>query len=200
MSTRKILKKLHLYLALIFCLPLIIQGLSGSILVFRGEISDFILQQSYEFSSNNNHSTNEIIIAAKHAIAESTLPDKENFTVVSVRLPYRNLQAASVRFNNKSDKKINREVLIDAASLQVIKIKNPTTDFFSFTKKLHTNLLIDGKQSRAIIGIYGFILLFMALSGLILWWPKSRSVIPTFSFNFKANRGMTKRARVFMIP
>ena len=180
---KKILKKLHLYLALIFCLPLIIQGLSGSMMVFRSEISDFILQQNYKFSEGQNHSASEIIAAAKRAFAESGEENASHFSVSLVRIPYQKSQPAIVRFN---DKKISREVLIDAASLQVIKIKNPAEDFFFIIKKLHTNLLIENPQSLVFIGCYGFILLFMAISGIILWWPKSQNFMRSLSFNFKA--------------
>ena len=47
---RKIFKKLHLYFALILFIPLVLQGLTGTILVFRNEISDVILRQKYLLS------------------------------------------------------------------------------------------------------------------------------------------------------
>ena len=43
---RKFLKKLHLWIGLIFCLPLILMGLTGSILIFERE-SESLFAEKY---------------------------------------------------------------------------------------------------------------------------------------------------------
>ncbi len=173
---KKILKKLHLYLALVFCLPLIIQGLSGSLLVFRSEISDFILRQNYEFSQGEIRPAFEIIAAVEKT-------EEENLAFV--RMPFKAQQPAIIRLSNK---KLNRDIFIDPVSLQIIKTENPAEGFFYFVKKLHTNLLIDGPQSRVAIGCLGLILLFMAISGIILFWPKLKHFSQSIKFNFQLKR------------
>lgn len=177
---KKILQKIHLYLALVFFLPLVIQGLSGSILVFRSEISDFILRQNYEFAVGQNKSADEILLAVKNL----NILNEEN-VIAAIRLPIKEKQAVITRVNNKNDKKLSQEIYLDPVSLAVIKIKNPSSDFFNFVKKLHTNLLIDGQESRIVVGIFGFVLLFMAITGIIIWWPKANNYINALKLNFK---------------
>ena len=67
---KKILKKIHLYLALVLCLPLILQGLSGAILVFDHEVSHRFSFSDHEFSSQNIRPIGEIISAAKDKTPE----------------------------------------------------------------------------------------------------------------------------------
>ncbi len=114
-------------MALILCLPLIIQGLSGSILVLRKQIA-----------------------------------------------PQSNSSATSVYQDATSQsKKISEE-------------KNPRKEFVRFFKKLHTNLFINNEKGRAIIGIYGFAMLFLSISGLILWWPKKENLKRALTFKFSS--------------
>jgi len=181
---KKILKKLHLYLALIFFLPLIIQGLSGSILVFRSEISDFILRQNYQFSKGEIRPVSEIISTAQN-FTKQNFPDEEN-SINVLKIPYKNSQAAIVRLVNK-DKKLNRDIFIDPVSLKIIKIRKVTENFFYLVKKFHTNLLIENSQIATFIGCYGFILLFLAISGIVLWWPKLKNFTRSIKFNFQVN-------------
>jgi uncharacterized iron-regulated membrane protein len=58
---KKIIKKLHLYLALALCIPLVLQGLSGSVIAFRSEISNAILSYKYDLAEGELASAEEAI-------------------------------------------------------------------------------------------------------------------------------------------
>lgn len=170
---RKIIKKLHLYFALILCIPLVLQGLSGALLVFEREI----LEKKIHISSEEKiHSASEIISAAKKKIPEGY---SANFIKID--------EAATVRFSQKiAEKNSVLEVKIDPTSLEIFEIKNPQENFFNTIKKFHTNLLIQGAAGRNIIGCYGLVMLFMAISGLIIWWPRKGNWSRALTFKFSS--------------
>jgi uncharacterized iron-regulated membrane protein len=167
---KKIIKKLHLYLALVLCLPLIIQGITGSILVFEHEITE----QNYTLAEGEKHQLSEVITAAQSQVAEGFKP---NFIKLD--------EAVSVRFSKKTaDKNSISEVVVDPSSLEILEVKNLDTNLFRLIKRFHASLLIPGEIGKNIVGIYGFVLLFMAISGIILWWPKPQFIKRAFTFKF----------------
>ncbi len=148
-------------------IPLVLQGLTGAILVFEHEIT----HKDYKISYGENHKLSEIISSAQTAVDNEF---KANF----VRFD----DAAFVRFSKENSKE-RIEVVVDPFSLEVLEIKNSSGGFFRIIKRFHENLLI-GAVGQNIVGIYGFVMLFMTISGIILWWPKT---------------GMLKRALTFKI-
>lgn len=180
---KKLIKKLHLYLALILCIPLVIQGLTGAILVFQKNISEHYLKKEHNFVEGEIRDSGLIIEAAQKAVPE-------DFSASFVRLPVEEMSPATVRFTKSGEKKLMLEVIIDPVSLQVVKVQNPEDDILRLIKKFHASLLIPGDAGKTTVGIFGFVLLFMAISGLILWWPKhfkfKRSL--TFKFSTKGRK------------
>jgi uncharacterized iron-regulated membrane protein len=57
-------------------------------------------------------------------------------------------------------------------------------NFFYLIKKFHSNLLIKGNLGKNIVGIYAAITIFMIVSGLILWLPKTTHFIHAIKFKF----------------
>lgn len=169
---KKIIKKLHLYIALIFCLPLILQGLTGSILVFEHEIS----KKKYDLASGEKQKISAIIFAAQNEV-------DEDFKVNFIKFD----EAANLRFSKKeAEKNLVTEVVVDPVSLKILEKKNPEENFFRWIKKFHTSLLIKGDLGKNIVGIYGFILLFMTISGIVLWWPKPGNLKRALTFKFSS--------------
>jgi uncharacterized iron-regulated membrane protein len=175
MSTRKFIKKLHLYAALIFCIPLILQGLTGAILVFQDEISHNSIKKNHVFAEGETRSAGAIIKAASAAV-------EKDFNLNSVKFS----DVATVRFvKNEGEKKSLREVILDPVSLEVLEIKNPEKDFFRCLKKFHSSLYIKGELGHKIVSSFGFILLFLTISGMILWFPKAQNLRKPKAFTFK---------------
>ncbi|MDX2082594.1 MAG: PepSY-associated TM helix domain-containing protein [Rickettsiales bacterium] len=172
---RKILKTLHLYLALILCIPLILQGLTGSIMAFRSEISNAILHYKFTSSEGEIKSEDEIIAAASSVVdsdlkaAPLKMPEGKNF--------------AKVRFTKNGEKKSIVEVVIDPVSLKILEINDPSKNFFRLIKKFHEDLFLN-KIGKNFVGIFGIVMLFMALSGLVLWWPKKGNLKRALTFKF----------------
>ncbi len=172
---RKILKKIHLYLALALFIPLVLQGLTGSIMAFRGEISNAILHHKFDLSEGDFRSEEEIIAAASTAVdpelnpAPLRMPEERNFV--------------KVRFNKKGERKPVAEVVIDPVSLQVLEVNDPSKNIFRILKKFHEDLFLS-EIGKNIVGIFGIVMLFMCVSGLVIWWPKQGMLKRALTFKF----------------
>lgn len=190
---KKFIKKLHLYFALVLFLPLILQGLSGTILVFEDKISDLILSNKTKIietdnlkESSQNHDpilASKIISIAQKEI-DNSIPKEtaEGFFPSLIKIE----KKITVRFIKKTETKTSFiDVKLDPVSLKVLQVKNPKEGFFGFIKRFHTNILIDGDVGRNIVGIWGLAMLFLLITGIILWWPKKDRPY-TFTFKFRS--------------
>jgi uncharacterized iron-regulated membrane protein len=183
---KKILQKIHLYLALTFGIIIVLQGLSGSILVFEKQIDNFLLRQKHDFVEGQRAEIYEIINAGAAGVSQDYVP-----TLFRIS-PQKNT-AAYIRFNKIDDRKSSFEAFIDPVSLQVIEIGNPQEGVFNFIKKFHTNLLLKGDLGRNIIGSFGIILLILCITGIILWWPKLRDFKKSIHFKFTQKKSAAAR-------
>lgn len=183
---KKILKKLHLYLALTFGLFLVLQGLSGAILVFEKQINNFSLRQKHDFVEGSRAEIYEIINAGAAGVSQDYVP-----TLFRIS-PQKNT-AAYIRFGKIDDRKSSFEAFVDPVSLQVIEIGNPQSGIFNFIKRFHTNLLIKGDLGRNIIGSFGIVLLILCITGIILWWPKLRDFKNSIRFKFTQKKSNAAR-------
>ncbi len=207
---KKILKKLHLYFALLLCLPLILQGLTGSIMVFRNQISDAILKCKHDFADGEIASKEAIIEVAKQNVSKdlSFIPSRygnatqvaprlagipipyvngtygKDFEILPIKIPTEKNSAVKVRFAKIGEKKPSLEVVIDPVSLQILEVNNPAKNFFRLVKKFHEDLFIEGRIGKNIVGIYGIAMFFMCISGLVIWWPKAGMLKRALTFKF----------------
>ncbi len=176
---RKILKKIHLYLALILCFPLVLQGLIGATLVFQKEISEILLRQNHLFAEGEIQSPSRLI-----ELAQKEIP--EGFAATLVKIPTEKKSPAVIRFTKNGEKKSMLEALIDPVSGELLRIKNSETDFFRLIKKFHTSLFISGEIGKTIVGNFGLVILFMCLSGVVLWWPRKGNLKRAVTFKFSS--------------
>lgn len=171
MKPRKIIKKIHLWLTLIFFLPLVIQGLTGTILVFEHEIEDLISGNFQEYklpetSKNQSIQKIEDIIA----IAAKEVPEKYSPTLIK----FSENEPATINFMAGRSSRIS--VAVDPHALEILGVDETKPNaVLKFLHQLHTNLLITGKTGRDIIGYVGVIMLLMLISGIIIWFPKQIS-------------------------
>lgn len=176
---KKILKKIHLYLALILCIPLVLQGLIGATLVFQKEITEILLRQNHVFVEGEMQSPSRLI-----ELAQAEIP--EGFVTTLIKIPTEENSPAVIRFTKSGEKKLMLEALVDPVSGELLKIKNPETDFFRLIKKFHTSLFISGDIGKTIVGNFGFVMLFMCVSGVVLWWPRKGNLKRAVTFKFSS--------------
>lgn len=63
------------------------------------------------------------------------------------------------------------KVYLDPPTGTILDVQNPRAGLIGTLRAFHTNLLVQGPIGRNLIGCCGIILLLMALSGLLVWWP-----------------------------
>lgn len=181
---KKTLKKYHKYIALIFGIFILSQATTGAILTFEKQIVNYQISKNHEFATGEQKSISEIVNAAwKKTVSGSKLH--------SVIVPSQKNPTVLVRFFRKENGKvIFTKVIFDPVSLDVLAVKDSNQGFFRFVESLHTNLLIDGKLGRNLVGIEATALLFLVISGIILWWPRKNHFVE--SLKFKAIYGQNK--------
>jgi uncharacterized iron-regulated membrane protein len=175
LTWRSILQQIHLWLGVLLCLPLLALGISGSILVFHHEIEDLFRDRAGVSAVGMPHSAPEILAAA-----QATAPDR---TPLMLRMPDAAGEPAAVRLSRPLGERGpaggspfagTRQVLIDPVSLATVDSANAAAPVMRFLHDLHGNLLIGGRDGRVVVGWFGVVMVFMCLSGVVLWWPRGR--------------------------
>ena len=173
---KKFLKKLHLWVALVFFLPLVIQALTGALLILEDNFKNKIHIDS---SNQKTKPISQILLAAQTSIAE------ENYAPSLIKFAANKDDPTIIRFAAKDGKKSYREVVIDQNSLAILHVENLDKNFFRLIKKFHARLFIDGDLGYKIVSAYGFALLFLGLSGIIIWLPKPKKLLQSISIRLQ---------------
>jgi uncharacterized iron-regulated membrane protein len=173
-SVRTILRQLHLWLAIVLCLPLMALGISGSILVYHDEIEE-LFRGPAPHAAGTPHTPAEILAAAQAAAPERT--------PLMLRLAAAPDEPALVRLSRPRGERApaggspfagSIQLWIDPVSLATVARPSLATPTIRFLHDLHGNLLIGGRDGRVVVGWFGVVMLFMSVSGLVLWWPRGR--------------------------
>ncbi|WP_374379236.1 PepSY-associated TM helix domain-containing protein [Dongia sp.] len=203
MSFRQLLQEIHLWLALILFLPLVILGLTGSLLVYHDDFADWFgsAEPRYSLAQGSPAPIGDLIAAASAAMGEGVRPS-------AVTLPAGGNEPATIRFarantnqggqnqggqnqggqnqGGQSQGAPNQgpammmgggQVKIDPVSLVVLEVQKGGNrgggggGFFGVMHQLHGSLMIPG-LGRDIVGWLGVVMLFLGVSGLIIWWPR----------------------------
>jgi uncharacterized iron-regulated membrane protein len=189
MTFRQLLQEIHLWLALILFVPLVILGLTGSILVYHDDFPSWFGSDEtrYTLVSGTPQPVDAIIAAAQSAMGEGVKP-------AAINLPANPGQPAVVRFARAQGQAPGQapgqgtgapqggpggmmgsgQVRIDPVSLAVLDVQkgmNRQGGFVGVMHQLHGSLMIPG-AGRDIVGWLGVVMLFLGVSGLIIWWPR----------------------------
>ncbi|NLP57147.1 PepSY domain-containing protein [Lutibacter sp. B1] len=165
-SLRNFINDIHLWLGLASGIILFLVCLSGTVLAFEHEIKDFfsdkitVEQPSKEIDIDIDKLVTSLKTSEKGFVTGVTIPSKNN-------QPY--------EFQVKKDIKERRGsiFLMNPYTQEIVKPKTTAADNFMLTMfKLHRWLLLDLKVGRPIVGVATIIFLILAISGIILWFPK----------------------------
>lgn len=155
---------IHLWLGLISGLVVFIVAITGSIYAFEEEIrsvTDKELLQVERSSENYPRKTMAEIIAIV----------KEKFPKPAIKnIRVKNDLHASVEFILKD----KTSIYVNPYSGEILGTGNRDTDFFGTVLRLHRSLLL-GDVGKIITGTSATIFIIMLISGIILWWPKSKA-------------------------
>lgn len=157
--------RLHLWLGLISGVFVLFLGITGCILAFEREIEDAI--QTYRFTESQNK---PLIAPTKlKAIADKALPNKKAHSV-----NYQPGRTAQVVYYHDAPA-YYYIVFVNQYTGEVLKVKNMDDDFFRIIIMGHYYLWLPPEIGQPILTTATMMFVFLLISGLVLWWPKSKA-------------------------
>jgi uncharacterized iron-regulated membrane protein len=166
---RRIIAQLHLWIGLALCPPLVMLGLTGSILVFEHELEALFTPPRPPVAAGEPRSIDEVLMAAREAAPAGFRP-------LSYVAPSEPGELAAVRLvpsgRGGAAGPGGERVRIDVDPVSLAAYPNPETGFLRQVFLLHSTLLLRGREGRQLVGWLGVAMLVMAISGLVNWWPR----------------------------
>jgi uncharacterized iron-regulated membrane protein len=163
--TRRLIAKLHLWLGLALCVPLVLIGLTGSILVFQDELQA-AFAPAPPTQAGEPHRASEIIAAARAVAPKGFVPT----IYAAAQAPGRLATVRLAPSGRQAGPGEGARVDVDPVSLATS--PNTTDNFLRQIFFLHSTLLMKTREGRQIVGGFGVVMLIMAVSGLVNWWPR----------------------------
>ncbi|HZS46437.1 MAG TPA: PepSY-associated TM helix domain-containing protein [Blastocatellia bacterium] len=163
MKIRKALLTAHLIAGLVSAVFLIISGVTGSVMVFE-EPLDRALNAKLSYVNPENHrlSLNELKTRLETAhpgyrLALITMQDVNNLS----------WPASLVN----TEQKQQMDIAVNPYNGQIIGSLDQSNSLIGEVHQFHIRLLA-GKAGQTVMFIAAILLLLLAISGLILWWPR----------------------------
>lgn len=166
--TRNVIRLVHLWLGLVLCIPLVLLGLTGSVLVFEDELRDAFGSKPPTAATGPARPTDEIIAAARASAPQGYVPQ-------SFMAPEEPGALAIVRLTQAQRAPGPGEqlrVAVDPVTLQTYPERGP--DLLRQIFFLHSTLLMKNREGRQLVGWLGVVMLALGVSGLVNWWPRAR--------------------------
>jgi len=163
---RSLLVTLHLCLGLSLGALLVLIGISGSVMVFRYELERTFFP-ALTHSTGSGSGDLDTCLAAAQAVN----PQK---SVRSLRLPVNadgTLEWLTIPVGQTTKDRATT-VYTDPHTCAVLGTRGPRKDAMSFLVNFHHGLLV-GKKGAYLQTAVAIAAIFLAISGLIQWWPKS---------------------------
>jgi uncharacterized iron-regulated membrane protein len=154
------LRLIHRWIGLIVALPIVLVSISGGLLVFRDSYYRARWPVVAREATATEHARQPEILAA----IESTFGEQ----VRTIKLPRTGVNAFHVYLTSE------REALVDPRSGKVIASWHWQEDPAAFLFQLHAHLLM-GARGEILNGYLAVVLLFISISGILLWYPRRRA-------------------------
>ncbi len=164
MAALSLLRRLHRWLGLLLAVPLLVQGLTGAILALAPVLPNLAAVAT----AKGEPAGAGAIIAA----AQASMPARPARGALPSSRGARRDGAGAFRRPSRVARPGPRRAPSIRSRLPC-SIAPAGDGLIDWIKALHTNLLIEGRSGRSIIGWIGVGLLALAMIGVVLWWPPS---------------------------
>jgi len=157
---KPLIAKLHKYVALSVGVLVALMGLTGSTLVFRNSLdARFHPERRVAIPTGASVSYEKVLAAARLAV-----PSADSYVINVPGDP-------TESFNVNVESPEGRRMFIDPYSGQLISNTAEAEFALDWVVQLHTHLLVGDEGKYFVAGIGG-ILIFLGVTGVILWWPR----------------------------
>jgi uncharacterized iron-regulated membrane protein len=159
-GVRPALRWLHGVLGLAAAAGLFISGISGSALVFRSEIDRALDPELLRVVPDEAR-------APMQAIVDDVRREFPNDTIARIRMPHERDGSYEIWLGAAP----SRYVYADPYSGMLLGSREPTEFLTGWLFLLHSQLLA-GETGKLVAGVGALILILLAGTGLIVWWPR----------------------------
>ncbi|ARU58257.1 PepSY-associated TM helix domain-containing protein [Oleiphilus messinensis] len=154
----------HKYAGLMLGLLLSLTGLSGSILVFDHALDELLTPELYGIGDPQTASLQKALEAAHNAVPEGAVATR-------IDLARQPGSPHTIKFTAPAPENSRLEVSTDPGTAEVLVIREWGHYPLTWIYRFHYTLL-SGKTGKTVVGVFGFVLLFFCISGIVLWWPR----------------------------
>jgi uncharacterized iron-regulated membrane protein len=189
--TKKWSAKLHLWFGLSIGIIVFIVSLTGTMYVFKDEIQGALRKDAIYVKAETITQKPLSIEALREKVA---LEINEKYPISSVEIPLDKNKSYEFLYYEKDKKawnyfdevKINKLIYVNPYTGEILGIYNEKYDLFPILKAIHWSLLLKADWGKYVVGIPVILFIIMLITGIILWWPKSKKTAKgRFWFNWK---------------
>lgn len=176
-GVRSFLRRLHLWLAVPLGLLLVLVSLTGSALVWRDQIERLLYPGRYAVSGDN------VAFPLSRYVESGIQASGSGYWPVRLTLPQEQGSPLVVVLRGVSaEGRPSRFVTayLDPASAKVLDLVDTGSSVMGTVHSIHHMLSLPQLNGRQIVGWLGVVLVALAASGLLLWWPRSNRLDHAF--------------------
>jgi uncharacterized iron-regulated membrane protein len=175
---RRTLARLHRWTGLASGLVVFIVGITGAIYVWEVELFRWVHRELVTVAPASQRASADLLVSAAQAAVQ---PGRRITRITVYADPARAAMGSTQRVNPNaathfSEYEYFDEVYINPYTAAVLGVVDRKHDPIYLTRVIHTNLLL-AKRGEWIVGVATLVFMAMCLSGLTLWWPRTRAVL-----------------------
>lgn len=179
-------RRIHLYLSLAAGLVILICCLTGAVLVFEKDLQMALNQKRYYVEANGSKlPVSSLVQSVKQNFPQAKIngvkvyEDALRSAEISVSFPLKKEEQKSSNQNaSKPERQPGFTIFVNPYTGQVLEKYSYRETFFYKVFALHRWLLGSEKGAgKYIVGVSTFIFLFILITGIILWWPKTKKIL-----------------------
>ena len=180
MSIRTLWLKAHLWVGLTIALPLIVVALSGAVLVFEDPLDRALNPAlSYVPPGDRTMPLDEIVSRVKAAYPDAVLS--------SFSFPERTDLALQIGASSRPQGSFT--IAVNQYTGQILGRRSSADREAGLARRIHVlhTRLFAGEIGEWIVGLITALTLFMAVAGLVLWWPRKIVTVKTGASGRRVN-------------
>ncbi len=165
MKIRRVFLFFHTLCGVAVGLLLLVTGLTGGLLVFRDEVDATLNPSLMKVASQ----TEKVPLQTALDTVKSAHPGQP---IRVMRLPAS--PDAAVLIQLRPPKAAPVQVFVDPYTGKELGTRNQDKALMAWVFDFHSRLML-GETGKVILGVFGTILIFLCVSGVVLWFPRGKS-------------------------
>ncbi|GIL41110.1 PepSY-associated TM helix domain-containing protein [Roseiterribacter gracilis] len=181
---RPLLATIHLWTGIALCLPLVLLGITGALLVYDHDIEALFGDSPPQIARSN---VAFVPVEAQIAAAKTANTDA-SLIPVAYTPPQVPGDVARVRFGQvgRGGPPVGAVIFVDPTNATVLGMQNTGAGWMRTVHVMHGSLGMRDRTGREIVGWFGVAMLFLGVSGVVMWWPRPGRWAAAFKVSSKA--------------